>query len=117
MVLVLIGETFNDGAPTDLRYVVMASYPADQELSRLTAAVRGTIPMGEVGETAGVLLSIVDAQLVTSPALPPEMAYGVLDLQIVTGTQEVIFPLLPGSWSRPAATGNVSLAVIPKRQS
>jgi hypothetical protein len=42
LVLALIGETARDGTPTDVRYVVLADYPAEQELGALPAVTPAT---------------------------------------------------------------------------
>jgi hypothetical protein len=89
LVLVLIGETFADGSPTDLRYLVRANYPHDQELGSLSANTRPLIPMRTAHNLGNFSLSVQDARMVTSPNLPPELAYAVLDLQLVSGAEAV----------------------------
>lgn len=89
LVLVLIGERYADGSPTDLRYLVQATYPHDQELGRLNTTARPIIPM-QTAHTIGELsVTVQDARLVTSPNLPTDLAYAVLDVQLLSGGVDV----------------------------
>jgi hypothetical protein len=85
LVLVLMNERFSDGTPTDLRYLVQAQYPADQELPALTQQSTVLVPMQAAQDLGDVSLTITSARLVETSALPPELAYLVLDIQLVTG--------------------------------
>jgi hypothetical protein len=85
LVLVLMNERFSDGTPTDLRYLVQAQYPADQELPALTQQTTALVPMQTAKNLGDVSLTITSVRLVETSALPPELAYLVLDVQLVTG--------------------------------
>lgn len=89
LVLVLIGETFADGSPTDLRYLVRANYPNEQELGALNTNTRAIIPMQTAHNISDLSISVQAARLVTSPNLPPDLAYAVLDVQLVSGETAV----------------------------
>ena len=93
LVLVLIGETFADGSPTDLRFLVQADYPADQEMPLLTGS-NNLVAMGESEQIADVMLTVSDTRLLPSSNLPPELAYAVLDVQVVTGNSS----FSPATW-------------------
>jgi hypothetical protein len=80
LVLVLMNERFSDGTPTDLRYLVQAQYPADQELPALTQQSTALVPMQAAQNLGDVSLTITSARLVETSALPPELAYLVLDM-------------------------------------
>jgi hypothetical protein len=84
LVLVLIGETFADGSPTDLRYLVRAEYPTGQELGALSTDTRPIIPMQTVHTISNLSISIQAARLIVSPNLPSDLAYAVLDIQLVS---------------------------------
>jgi hypothetical protein len=105
LVLVLIGETFADGSPTDLRYLVRANYPNEQELGTLNSNIRAIIPMQTAHTIGDLSISVQAARLVTSPNLPPDLAYVVLDVQLVSGetpvpTNSLIWLLeLTGFWN------------------
>jgi hypothetical protein len=95
LVLVLIGETFADGSPTDLRYLVRANYPADQEIALLEANNQASIvPMGIAQNIGDVTLTVSDARLVSSANLPSDLAYALVDIQLVSGTNVVS----PATW-------------------
>lgn len=53
LVLLLIGETDDDGLPTGTRTLITATYPPEQELSRggELVGLSGAIPEGETGST------------------------------------------------------------------
>ena len=53
LVLLLIGETDDDGLPTGTRSLVTASYPPEQELSRSgeVLGLSGLVQDGEVGSS------------------------------------------------------------------
>jgi len=86
---VLIGETFADGSPTDLRYLVRANYPHDQELGSLSANTRPLIPMQMAHNLGNFSLTVQEARWVESPNLPADLAYAVLDVQWVSGDDAV----------------------------
>jgi hypothetical protein len=89
LVLVLIGETFADGSPTDLRYLVRANYPSEQELGALNTNSRPIIPMQTSHPIGDLSIAVQGARLITSPNLPPDLAYAVLDIQLVSGETPV----------------------------
>jgi hypothetical protein len=82
LVLVLMGQTFADGSPTDLRYLVQASYPEDQELGRIVEQARPLVAMGQVQQVGGVNVSVQETQVLSSTTLPPEWVYVVMDVQM-----------------------------------
>ncbi len=89
LALVLIGETFADGSPTDLRTVIRATYPTDQEMGGLSQHAPAVIPMQTAHQLEGMTLTVQAGRLVADDTLPPELAYAVIDLQIVSGETDV----------------------------
>lgn len=89
LVLVLIGETDAEGALTERRWVVTAAYPVEQEVERLRAGeLAAVISQGESGTIIGlddVHIRVVGTALATPEGLPPDLAYALVDLEIVTG--------------------------------
>lgn len=63
LVLLLIGETDDDGLPTGTRTLITATYPPEQELSRggELVGLSGAVPEGETGST----LELGDAATIT----------------------------------------------------
>ncbi len=63
LVLLLIGETDDDGLPTGTRTLITATYPPEQELSRggELVGLSGAVPEGETGST----LEMADAATIT----------------------------------------------------
>ncbi|MCI0712733.1 MAG: hypothetical protein L0154_21435 [Chloroflexi bacterium] len=95
LVLVLMGETFADGSPTDLRYLVEASYPIHQEIARLQAdAQASVVPMGTSQFIEDSSLTVQDARLVASNNLPPDLAYALIDVQVLSTSNAVS----PSAW-------------------
>lgn len=89
LVLVLIGETDAEGALTETRWVVTAAYPVEQEVERLRAGeLAAVIAPGESGTIVGlddVRITVVGTALATPEGLPPDLAYALVDLEIITG--------------------------------
>lgn len=85
LVLVLVGETSTDGLPTDLRYVVHAHYPPDQETARLTSPSSQRVPLGVEHDFGSLSLTVQRAQRLTSAELPQGWRYWVLEAQLTTG--------------------------------
>jgi hypothetical protein len=89
LVLVLIGETDLEGALTETRWVVTAAYPMEQEVERLRAGeLAAVIAPGESGAITGldaVRIAVVGTALATPEGLPPDLAYALVDLEIITG--------------------------------
>lgn len=89
LVLVLIGETDPEGALTETRWVVTAAYPVEQEVERLRAGeLAAVIAPGESGAIMGldaVRIAVVGTALATPEGLPPDLAYALIDLEIITG--------------------------------
>lgn len=89
LVLVLIGETDPEGALTETRWVVTAAYPVEQEVERLRAGeLAAVIAPGESGAILGldaVRIAVVGTALATPEGLPPDLAYALIDLEIITG--------------------------------
>lgn len=91
LVLLLIGETDDDGLPTATRTLVTATYPPEQELSRdgQVLGMNVTVQEGAVGEQ----LMIGDAAVILrnawtltdAPDLPAEMQYLLLDFEVTAG--------------------------------
>ena len=91
LVLLLIGETDDDGLPTATRTLVTATYPPEQELSR-DGQIIGmdiTLQEGSVGETlmlGDVSITLQDEQLVTDqPDLPADSQYLLLNYDVLAG--------------------------------
>src|SRR5690606_10976943 len=88
LVLLLIGETDDDGLPTATRPLVTATYPPEQELSRdgQIIGMNVNVQEGNLEETlalrdAGVTLQ--DTQLVTDqPDLPADSQYLLLNYEV-----------------------------------
>jgi hypothetical protein len=89
LVLVLIGETDLEGALTETRWMVTATYPVEQEVERLRAGeLAAVIAPGESGAIMGlddVRITVVGTTLASPETLPPELVYALVDLEIVTG--------------------------------
>ena len=93
LVLLLIGETDDDGLPTATRTLVTATYPPEQELSR-DGQIIGmdiTLQEGSVGETlmmGDASITLQDAQLVTDqPDLPADSQYLLLNYEVLAGAE------------------------------
>ncbi|MBI5668442.1 MAG: hypothetical protein HZC41_10585 [Chloroflexi bacterium] len=90
LALVLIGETDPEGALTETRWVVTAAYPVEQEVERLRAGeLAAIIAPGESSAIIGlddVRLMVVGTMLATPETLPADLAYALVDLEIVTDT-------------------------------
>lgn len=93
LVLLLIGETDDDGLPTATRTLVTATYPPEQELSR-DGQIIGmdiTLQEGGVGEQlplGDAVITLQDAQLVTDqPDLPADSQYLLLNYEVLAGAE------------------------------
>ncbi len=95
LVLLLIGETGDDGLPTATRTLVTATYPPDQELARDGQVIGTNTPLreGRVGDTLAVgdaAVTLRDARLVNdSPDLPTDMQVLLLDVDVTAGTEPI----------------------------
>ncbi|MCI0750113.1 MAG: hypothetical protein L0Y32_06185 [Nevskiales bacterium] len=76
LVLLLIGETDDDGLPTATRTLITATYPPDQELSR-------------GGELVGLSLNVQEGQVGDSLSLGDEVAIVLRNVQTVTDTPDL----------------------------
>lgn len=91
LVLLLIGETDEDGLPTATRTLVTATYPPEQELSRdgQIIGMNVTLQEGSVGEQLALdeaVITLEDAQLVTDqPDLPSDSQYLLLNYEVSAG--------------------------------
>jgi hypothetical protein len=103
LVLVLIGETFADGSPTDIRYLLQADYPVEQELSYLATIQPAIIPMGTSQALGDFDLTVTEAQLSPSPNLPPELLYALVNIQVLSGENPI--DLAIWQWFLELATG------------
>ena len=90
LALVLIGETFADGSPTDLRLVVRATYPVDQELGGLSQRAPSVVPENTAHLLGDLSVTVEGAQLLVGEGLPADMAYAVVDIQMVSGDQDLM---------------------------
>jgi hypothetical protein len=70
--------------------VVRATYPTDQEMGSLSQHAPSVIPMQTAHQMEGMTLTVQSARLVASDTLPPELAYAVIDLQIVSGEADIV---------------------------
>ncbi len=93
LVLLLIGETDDDGLPTATRTLITATYPPEQELSR-DGQIFGVDPAlqeGGVGEQlplGDAAITLQDAQLVTDqPDLPADSQYLLLNYEVLAGAE------------------------------
>jgi len=87
--LILIGETDADGLLTEERLVVTGSYPVEQEVERLRAGeLMPIVPFGQPGAVAGndglQVIAVSTAMLMTD-GLPDDLAYVLIDLNVMTG--------------------------------
>jgi hypothetical protein len=93
LVLLLIGETDDDGLPTATRTLVTATYPPEQELSRdgQIIGMNVTLQEGDVGEQlplGNASITLQDAQLVTDqPDLPADSQYLLLNYEVLAGVE------------------------------
>jgi len=93
LVLLLIGETDEDGLPTATRILVTAIYPPEQELSRdgQIIGMNVTLQEGDVGEQlplGDASITLQDAQLVTDqPDLPADSQYLLLNYEVLAGME------------------------------
>lgn len=93
LVLLLIGETDDDGLPTATRTLVTATYPPEQELSRdgQIIGVDITLQEGGVGEQlplGDAAITLQDAQLVADqPDLPADSQYLLLNYEVLAGAE------------------------------
>ncbi len=93
LVLLLIGETDEDGLPTATRTLVTATYPPEQELSRdgQIIGMNVTLQEGDVGEQlplGDASITLQDAQLVTDqPDLPANSQYLLLNYEVLAGAE------------------------------
>src|SRR5690606_33775163 len=93
LVLLLIGETDDDGLPTATRTLVTATYPPEQELSRdgQIIGMNVTLAEGDVGEQlplGDVSITLQDAQLITDqPDLPADSQYLLLNYEVLAGVE------------------------------
>ena len=95
LVLLLIGETDDDGLPTATRTLVTATYPPEQELSR-DGQIIGmdiTLQEGSIGEQlplGDATITLQDAQLVTDqPDLPADSQYLLLNYEVLAGVESL----------------------------
>jgi hypothetical protein len=93
LVLLLIGETDDDGLPTATRTLVTATYPPEQELSR-DGQIIGmdiTLQEGSIGETlmlGDASITLQDARLLShQPDLPADSQYLLLDMEVTAGAE------------------------------
>jgi hypothetical protein len=93
LVLLLIGETDDDGLPTATRTLVTATYPPEQELSRdgQIIGMNVTLQEGDVGEQlplGDASITLQDAQLITDqPDLPADSQYLLLNYEVLAGVE------------------------------
>lgn len=96
LVLLLIGETDEDGLPTAMRTLVTATYPPEQELSRGGELVGLSLSMQEGG--IGEALQLGDAATLTlrdiqthtdTPHLPTSQQALVLHLDVSAGVDDL----------------------------
>jgi len=91
LVLLLIGETDEDGLPTATRRLITAVYPPDQELSRdgLVLGSNVTIAEGQIAESLMLGASSITLADVRTAAgdgeLPPEQQYLLLNFNVSAG--------------------------------
>lgn len=93
LVLLLIGETDDDGLPTATRKLVTATYPPEQELSRdgQVIGMNTTLQEGTVGDQLSLgdaTITLQDARLMAEqPDLPTDSQYLLLNYDVLAGTE------------------------------
>jgi hypothetical protein len=93
LVLLLIGETDEDGLPTATRTLVTATYPPEQELSRdgQVIGMNITLQEGSVGEQLALgdaSITLQDARLLADqPDLPADTQYLLLNYEVMAGAE------------------------------
>ena len=101
LTLVLVGATDADGAPTEMRRVVEANYPVEQEIERLRAGeLAAVVPPGQPAPLAGLdgMTLAVDATGLHVPdGLPPDLVYALVDITLATGSELLSGGSLPSS--------------------
>jgi hypothetical protein len=96
LVLLLIGETDDDGLPTATRTLVTATYPPEQELSRdgQVIGMSTTLQEGTVGEQlplGDAEITLQDARLLTDqPDLPADSQYLPADSQYLPADSQYL---------------------------
>jgi hypothetical protein len=95
LVLLLMGETDEEGLPTATRTLITATYPPEQELSRdgQSLGLNTTLEEGTVGDT----LMMGDAEIALqqaytvadTPDLPPDMQALLLDISVSAGMDDI----------------------------
>ena len=106
LVLVLIGETFDDGTPTDIRYLVTARYPPGQEVDRLLAAAPSRATVGETATiTDKLTVTITGGHWQPAPDLPDGLGYAHVSGTWVTGSDAVDTAALTPQLTLPAHPG------------
>ncbi len=91
LVLLLIGETDEDGLPTATRTLVTATYPPEQELSRdgQIIGMNITLQEGSIGEQlplGDAAITLHDARLLADQSdLPADSQYLVLNYDVLAG--------------------------------
>lgn len=100
LVLLLIGETDEDGLPTATRTLVTATYPPEQELSRSGELIglNPSLQTGEVGDTlilgeATITLRRV-SMLSDTPDIPADQQIILMDFDVAAGGE----PLDTTTW-------------------
>src|SRR5690606_1664478 len=93
LVLLLIGETDDDGLPTATRTLVTATYPPEQELSRdgQIIGMNITLQEGGIGEQlllGDAAITLQDAHLLADqPDLPADSQYLLLNYEVLAGVE------------------------------
>jgi hypothetical protein len=93
LVLLLIGETDEDGLPTANRTLVTATYPPEQELSRdgQIIGMNITLQEGSIGEQlllVDAAITLQDARLLADqPDLPADSQYLLLNYEVLAGME------------------------------
>lgn len=97
LVLLLIGETDDDGLPTGTRTLVSASYSAEQELSRggELLGLNATVQEGEIGSTLefndGVSVALQNMQSLSNlPDVPAGQQTLLFDLDVIADTEAIV---------------------------
>ncbi len=100
LVLLLIGETDEDGLPTATRTLVTATYPPEQELSRSGELIglTASLQTGEVGDTLMIGEASITLRRVSMPSdtldVPADQQMIRMDFDVAAGSE----PLDTSTW-------------------
>ncbi|MBZ0280767.1 MAG: hypothetical protein K8L97_08490 [Anaerolineae bacterium] len=95
LVLLLIGETDEDGLPTATRTLITATYPPEQELLRSgeLLGLNASLQTGEVGDVLMLGEAVITlrgvATAVDAPDIPADQQMILIDFDVATGSESL----------------------------